>query len=622
VARAARFKETFRRLGPYLGRYRRTAVFIIILGSLAAAGSRVTLVFLKPLVSLLFPEQQASSTLEQPALSLLDRFDQQWLGPKLDGLALFGWSTDVSKVVVIVGLMVCAAAIFATMQYFFLRMSRMIGIWMIVDLRQDLVRHLLKLSIRSHAQRRLGDIVSRMTADVGTSLRLLNILVEELIQGPFNILGALFVAYAAAPKATLAMLIFIPLLAYPVMKIGPRVRRRSARSQEKLGDTTQSLMQMLSGIRVVKAFRLEKREEQEFRRANDDFVHQTDRMVRAQATGQGITNFLAQAGVGLTIGTLVLIQVTGTQIFSDAGAMTVFFLSIGTMFAHVKRLTKALSNIYVSMGATERIFEVFDLPLDAEQDDTGKDFPGLRRSIRFEGVSFDYGDQSSRPALNEISFEIACGERVALVGPSGAGKSTLLDLLCRFYQPSSGRILVDGEALSDFKRGQWLDRLAVVSQRPFLFQTSLGENVRLGRPEATEEEVRTALRAAQLEEFVADLPDGLDTQVGEQGTRLSGGQAQRVTIARGLLRNADLLLLDEATSALDTQSERRVQEAIHQLLSGRTAFVIAHRLSTIRDCDRIFVLEEGQIVEQGSHDQLLELDGAYARMWALQNRDD
>lgn len=622
MARAARFKETFRRLGPYLGRYRRTAFLIIILGSVAAAGSRLTLIFLKPLVSLLFPEQQAVESLDQPALSLLDRFDQQWLSPKLDGLSLFGWSDDVSKVVVIVALMVAAAAVFATMQYFFLRMSRMIGIWMIVDLRQDLVRHLLKLSIRSHAQRRLGDIVSRMTADVGTSLRLLNILVEELIQGPFNILGALFVAYAAAPKATLAMLIFIPLLAYPVMKIGPRVRRRSARSQEKLGDTTQSLMQMLSGIRVVKAFRLEHREEQEFRRANDDFVHQTDRMVRAQATGQGITNFLAQAGIGLTIGSLVLIQVTGTQIFSDAGAMTVFFLSIGTMFAHVKRLTKALSNIYVSMGATERIFEVFDLPLDPEQDDVGQEFQGLRKSIRFDNVSFDYGDSPGRPALDSLSFEVACGERVALVGPSGAGKSTLLDLLCRFYQPTSGQISVDGTPLREFKRSQWLDRLAVVSQRPFLFQTTLGENVRLGRPEANDEEVLAALKAAQLEEFVAELPDGLDTQVGEQGTRLSGGQAQRVTIARGLLRDSDLLLLDEATSALDTQSERRVQEAIHQLLASRTAFVIAHRLSTIRDCDRIFVLEEGRIVEQGSHDQLLELDGAYARMWALQNRDD
>ncbi len=588
---------------------------MVVLGALAAAGGRLTLLVLKPLINILFSEEVATGT--PGGASLLDRFSENWLDPFLADHQIDGMTAEASAVLLLVGFMVVSAVVFAVMQYFFLRLSRMIGVWMVVDVRQKLAEHLLRLPTRFHASRRLGDMVSRMTTDVGTSLRLLNILVEELIQGPFNILATLFLAYSAAPKATLGMLIFIPLLAIPVMKIGPRVRRRSLRSQQKLGDTTQALMQMLTGIRVVKAFRLEAREANGFRRINDEFIHQTDRMVKAQALSQGFTSFLAHAGIGLVVGALAAMQLRGYRIFSDAGSMTVFFLGIGTMFAHVKRLTKAVSNIYVSLGATERLFEVLDLETEVE-DDSGQAYAGLQRSIRFERVGFDYGAGEGE-ALSGIDFEVRSGERVALVGSSGAGKSTLLDLLARFHAPTSGRILVDGEDLQGLAKADWLDHLAVVSQSPFLFQSSLAENVRVGRPGASDEDLLGALDAAHLSEFIARLPDGVDTQVGELGTRLSGGQAQRVTIARALLKDAEILLLDEATSALDSEAERKVQSAIESLLRGRTAFVIAHRLSTIQHCDRILVLEQGCIVEQGAHDELLKEGGAYARMWQLQS---
>ena len=598
---------------PYLRRYRRQAFLTVVLGAVAALGSKANLAFLTPLVNRLFPEARS----ETAELSTLKGFEL-WLDERLSGLTLFGLGEAASAVAMIGGCLLVSAAVFSLIQFVFLRLSRMLGVWMVADLRQDLAAHVLKLGMRYHSGRRLGDLLSRLTADVSTSLRLLTLVVEELVQEPFNIIGAFLMAWFAAPMATLGMLVFLPILALPVLLLGPKVRKRSQKSLAKLGDTTQAMTQMFSGIRVVKAFRMEEREADEFRRVNQEFVHQTDRMVKAQATSLSITNFLAQGGIGVAIGLIALANAwLDGSLFADVGSMITFFAATGFLFTSVKRLTKAVSIIYSSMGATERVFEVLDLEPEIHETGAERPFGGLQGEIRFEGVGFDYGTGDG-PALHDISFTVRRGERVALVGSSGAGKSTLLDLVARFYDPTEGRILVDGVDLRELRVADWLDRLAIVGQQPFLFQTSLRENVRYGRPEAAPEEVERACAAANLGDFVAGLPQGLDTPAGEAGTRLSGGQAQRVTIARAILRDADVLLLDEATSALDSESERRVQLALENLVAGRTSFAIAHRLSTIRNADRILVMEHGRIVEDGDHDALVAAGGAYAKMWQLQ----
>ncbi len=602
---------------PYLSKYKASVAAVIVLGAVAALGSRFTIVFIKPLIDRLHLDPGEAPTADPASSSALNKFTDAVLEP---WLATFGdWDLDpgVSQAIVLVSVMLGMAIVFAGVQYVFIKVSRMLSVYMITDLRQDMASHVANLGMGYHSGRRLGDLVSRMTADANTALRILNMMIEEMVQSPFNIIGSLLVAYAAEPTATIGTLVFLPLLALPVIIIGPRIRRRARKSQDSLGDTTQLLTQMLSGIRVVKAFRMEEREAQEYRKANDEFVVQTRGMVRAQAVSLAVTAFFANGGVGLVIGALVIVHLTIVEIFHDVGTMFAFFIAIGTLFAYVRRLTRAFTGIYASMGSLDRVFEVFDLQPDMRINPDAQSLEKVNQQIEFSDISFSYPGAPEK-AIDGLSLTVKRGEKVALVGLSGAGKSTLLDLVARFYDVDSGAIKVDGVDLRDIKQDDWLRQLAVVQQQPFLFQASIRENILYGRPDASEEQLQQAIDAANLRDTIDQLPDGLETQVGDSGSRLSGGQAQRVTIARALLKDSEVLLLDEATSALDSESEHKVQVALANLMEGRTSFVIAHRLGTIRAADRILVMEFGRIVEEGSHDELVAANGTYSHMWKLQ----
>jgi ABC-type multidrug transport system fused ATPase/permease subunit len=617
VKSSTSLRSAYQRVMQYLSKHKGSAVAVVVLGAVAALGSRFTIVFIKPLIDLLNLGEGDSSSVNPTSSSALDAFTTEVLDPWLKTFGDWGLDEGVSQAICLVMVMIGMAIFFAGVQYLFIRMSRMLSVYMITDLRQDMASHVANLGMGYHSGRRLGDLVSRMTADATTALRVLNMMIEEMVQSPFSIIASLLVAYAAEPTATIGTLVFLPILALPVIKLGPKIRSRSRKSQDSLGDTTQLLTQMLSGIRVVKAFRMEEREAQEYRKANDEFVVHTRGMVRAQAVSLAVTAFFANGGVGLVIGALVIVHLTVIELFHDVGTMFAFFIAIGTLFAYVRRLTRAFTGIYASMGSLDRVFEVFDLEADMKLNPNAQSLDQVTNQIEFNAINFTYPGSPDK-AIDNLSLTVKRGERIALVGLSGAGKTTLLDLVARFYDVDSGSIQVDGIDLRDIKPDDWLNQLAVVQQQPFLFQASIRENILYGRPDASDEQLQQAVDDANLRDTIEQLPDGLETQVGDSGSRLSGGQAQRVTIARALLKNSEVLLLDEATSALDSQSEHKVQVALENLMEGRTSFVIAHRLGTIRAADRIIVMEAGRIVEEGSHDALVAAGGAYSHMWKLQ----
>ena len=504
----------------------------------------------------------------------------------------------------------------AALQYVFSLLSSYISLKMVIGFRLKLTRHLMSLGLRFHGNRKLGDLLSRISADIQKTLDITNLWFREYLQNGFLALCYLVVAASNEPKLTAIMIVGLPALAIPVKILSKRVRKRSTKSSTTLGASVQVLTQMFLGIRTVKAFRAEESELKRYKELNETYLHDSMRTVRAVSLTQAWSTTYTHLGLGLLLLAISLGAIY-LDLFTNTGSLMTFLLANSKCYTHIKRLTRAMTSVEESVGASVRLKEVLDEQPDVSDSPGAVDLAGFEDSIHVNGVSFDYKGGDG-PALANIDLKIKRGETLAIVGSSGSGKSTLMALICRFYDPSEGAILVDGTPLTDVSMDSWTSLFSMVDQAPFLFHTSISTNLRYGKPDATDEELHEACRAAQIHDFIMTLPDGYDTNVADAGARLSGGQRQRITIARALLKGAPILLLDEATSALDTESERGVQEALETLMKGRTVIVIAHRLSTIQNSDRIAVLEEGKVVELGTHDELNEKGGAYARALELQ----
>ncbi len=492
-------------------------------------------------------------------------------------------------------------------------LSRSLATNVVAELRILMLERLLKAPVPYFARRKLGDLQSRLTNDVTLTQHTVELFVSDMLLQPAIILFGVGSMLYVNWRLSLAAFIFLPMVVVPVLQLGRTVQKRAKRALESLGDATESANQALSGVRTIKAFAAEERETADFRLKNEDWRTRTLRIVRARAFGRGVMDVSYGIVLSITLGMGGWLVIDGRWNVRP-GDFFAFVVALGVILQPLKRVVGAFHTWSEVLAGARRIFEVIDTPSERPDAASAKQLGPVRQGVRFEHVSFSYPDAPDQPVLQDVSFEIPAGKSAALVGASGAGKSTIADLLLRFHDPVGGRILIDGTPLADAARKSLLAQIAVVSQQPFVFNRSLEENIRYGRPDASPEDVRAAAQAALVEEFLPALPDGYRTVLGDRGASLSGGQLQRITIARALLKNASVLILDEATSNLDARSEALVQEALFNLVQGRTALIIAHRLSTIERADEILVLDGGRIVERGSHDQLLALGGAYARL--------
>ena len=484
------------------------------------------------------------------------------------------------------------------------------------DLRDAVYRHLQRLPIGYFTATKTGQILSRVLADTEQTRTLVTQIVTQALSA--SALVIIYVAYlfGISWRLTLIALIVAPLLTLGLQPLLRRLRRGYRRLRNDHGEMMSVLQESVSGIRLVKAFGAEPYEERRFIGASHTYSSGLVRMARVALIAQPITETL---GAGITV---LLLWIGARYVLVDhslqASQFLVFLTFVMRLLQPLKQLSQIPAVAQNAFAASERLFDVIDRPTEKALDRGTRVVRDFEDALVFEDVSFSY-EGSQRPVLSDISFTADKGDVLAIVGASGAGKTTLVDLIPRFYEPTAGRIMLDGVDTREITLESLRALTGIVSQETVIFNDTVRSNIAYGRSgQYTEAQIEAAARAANAHEFIADLPRGYDTPLGERGTRLSGGQRQRIAIARALLVDPPILILDEATSALDTESERLVQEAIDRLLAGRTVFVIAHRLSTIQHATEILVLDEGHVVERGTHDELLALRGAYWRLHSLQ----
>ncbi len=483
-----------------------------------------------------------------------------------------------------------------------------VGNRVVMDIRTLTFTHLQELSARFFSRSKTGELISRTINDSMMLERAVSVVIGDLVQQPFALLGTVWVLFALDAWLALAGLVLFPICIIPIAIFGRRVRRYAKHGQERMAALVSIMQETMVGIRIVKAFGMEAYEVGRFLKECQVFFNRIMRVARDKAAIEPTIVFISMVG-------LVLVLVYASWTDMPAKDFITFAIAMLALYEPVKKLSKVHLTIQQTSASADRIFEILDTPVLICDRPGAVPFQGAVESICFEGVSFAY---DTRRVLQEIDLAVRAGQRVALVGSSGAGKTTLVNLILRFYDVTAGRLLLNGADVRQFTLRSLRRQIGMVTQETILFNDTVAANIAYGRAEASPAAVEQAARRANAHEFIMKMPDGYAAVIGERGVRLSGGQCQRLAIARAILRNPPILILDEATSALDTESERLVQAALDDLMEGRTVFAIAHRLSTIMHCDTIVVLDHGRIVEAGTHGALLERNGIYRRLYDLQ----
>jgi len=487
-----------------------------------------------------------------------------------------------------------------------------LGQSVIRDLRNQMYAKLKEMSVGFYVRHSTGELISKMSNDVALVQAAVTSAITGIVRDSLTVVvlvGVVF--YRDFQLALIAMVVF-PIAIYPLLIFGRRLKRYSRQMLVSLEDITTRLNETITGIRIVKGFAMEDYERARFSKVNDTLFLAFMRRFKVRALSNPVMETLGGVGVS------AVVFYGGYQVInghSTPGTFFSFMTALFMLYEPIKRINEVNLNIQEGTSAGERIFALLDTPPDVTDRPDAIILNAVSQGIAYESVNFTYEEE---PVLHDINIEVKAGQVAAIVGESGGGKSTLLDLLPRFYDVTSGRILVDGVDVRDLTQNSLRGNVGIVTQQTILFDDTVRNNIAYGRPEFPLEKVIGSAKAAHAHEFVTALPNGYDTVIGENGIKLSGGERQRIAIARALLKNPPILLLDEATSNLDSDSEKAVQDALEALMKGRTTLVVAHRLSTVRNADRIYVMKNGRIEEQGTHDDLLVKNGEFARLYNMQ----
>jgi subfamily B ATP-binding cassette protein MsbA len=496
-----------------------------------------------------------------------------------------------------------------------------VGERVVANLRKALYEHLHMMPLRFFAATRIGELTSRLSNDVMTIQEAVTSTILSLVSQTVTLIGGIVIIMLMSWQLTLVMLAIVPLAVLGMILLGRIIRRLSRRVQDNLAEINATAEEALAGVRVVKSFAREPYEVARYGDRVEDLYQTSMERVKVRAIIGPIIGFLAFATIAVVLWAGGRLVISGQL---TPGQLVAFLLYTLIIAAPIGTFTTLYSQFQQAIGASDRVFELLSTPSEMQDDADAQPLPPIEGMVRFDRVTFDYRDHSeARTVLREINLTAKPGQVVALVGPSGAGKTTLVNLIARFYDPTQGSITIDCCDIRHVQMRSLREQIGIVPQETALFGGSVRDNIRYGKLDATQVEIEAAAQAANAHDFITAMANGYDTLVGERGVKLSGGQRQRIAIARAILKNPRILILDEATSSLDTESEQAVQEALDRLMRDRTTFVIAHRLSTITNADLIAVLEDGSIVEQGTHAELLAREsGLYRRMYGRQFRWD
>lgn len=603
-------------LAPLVRPYRTRLALGILLGILAGLVEPLAIVVATGVFHLIFSPEKVSADavlngLPGFARDLVPQAAVDWLHTVQQALAGSQVRTNLGAVVVLVSLIPLVVCLRGFLGYLNSYCLQWVSIRAITDLRIRLFEHLMNLSPGFFAKTNTGELMSRTMSDTATLQNIISNATAVIIKDPATLIGLVTLLLWKAPGLTGISVIVMPLCVVPIIIYGRKGRKSAHRMQSELAGLSSVMAEAFTGNRIIKAYNLEHTVTQQFRNASAKVVGLYMRIVRAMETPGPLLETCGALGVALVF--LYLVFQGGRQ--TDYADFLTLLAAMFSMYRPIKQLARLQNNLLQAQAASERVFELLATQSAIPEPALPKPLQAAGAEVTFERVSFAYGEKT---VVNDVSLTVKPGQLVALVGASGSGKTTLTNLLLRFYDPVSGAIRIGGLDIREVSTRDLRGQIAVVTQETILFNDTVRNNIAFGRPGASEADIMAAAKHAHAHDFILEKPDGYNTRIGEKGVNLSGGQRQRLAIARAVIKNAPILVLDEATSALDTESERAVQSALDELMKGRTTLCIAHRLSTILHADVIVVMDQGRIVETGTHEELVRRGGVYQKLYDLQ----